>query len=56
MRRQDLIRFGVFSNGGVWSWKGGIKEGKVTESFHDLFPIPANELVANPTLKQNPGY
>ena len=56
MRRQDLIRFGLFSNAGVWSWKGGVAAGKVTESFRDLYPIPANELSANPTLKQNPGY
>jgi hypothetical protein len=28
----------------------------VTEAFHDLYPIPSNELAANPTLKQNPGY
>jgi hypothetical protein len=56
MRRQDLIRFGLFSNAGVWSWKGGVAAGKTTESFRDLYPIPANELSANPTLKQNPGY
>jgi hypothetical protein len=56
VRRQDLIRFGLFSNAGVWSWKGGVAAGKVTESFRDLYPIPANELSANPTLKQNPGY
>ncbi len=55
-RRQDLIRFGQFSSVGVWTWKGGVQAGKVTESFRDLYPIPANELSANPTLKQNPGY
>lgn len=56
MRRQDLIRFGQFSNSGVWSWKGGVPAGKTTESFRDLYPIPANELSANPTLVQNSGY
>jgi hypothetical protein len=55
-RRQDLIRYGLFSSAGVWSWKGGVAAGKTTESFHDLYPIPSNELAANPTLKQNPGY
>ena len=55
-RRQDLIRFGQFSSSGVWTWKGGVQAGKVTEAFRDLYPIPANELSANPTLKQNPGY
>ena len=55
-RRQDLIRFGQFSSAGIWEWKGGVHDGQVTASFHDLYPIPANELSANPTLKQNPGY
>lgn len=56
MRRQDLIRFGQFSSATTWTWKGGVQAGKVTESFRDLYPIPANELSANPTMKQNPGY
>ena len=55
-RRQDLIRFGRFSDVGVWQWKGGLPAGKTTEKFHDLYPIPANELSANPTIRQNPGY
>lgn len=55
-RRQDLIRFGQFSDVGVWEWKGGTAAGAVTPKFHDLYPIPANELAANPTVKQNPGY
>jgi len=55
-RRTDLIRFGQFSSTGVWSWKGGTEAGGVTESFRDLYPIPANEIVANPNLVQNPGY
>jgi hypothetical protein len=55
-RRQDLIRFGQFSDAGTWSWKGGVKNGVVTSKIHDLYPIPSNELSANPTVKQNPGY
>jgi hypothetical protein len=55
-RRQDLIRFGQFSSAGIWEWKGGIPAGKTTESYHDLYPIPSNELSANPTVHQNPGY
>ena len=55
-RRTDLIRYGQFSTAGVWQWKGGIVGGKVTEAFRDLYPLPASELVANPKLKQNPGY
>ena len=55
-RRQDLIRFGLFTDAGIWSWKGGVPAGKLTESFRNLYPIPANELSANPNIKQNPGY
>lgn len=55
-RRQDLIRFGQFSAAGIWEWKGGVPAGKTTESYHDLYPIPSNELSANPTIQQNPGY
>jgi hypothetical protein len=55
-RRQDLIRFGQFSDAGVWEWKGGTAAGAVTAKFHDLYPIPSNELAANPNMKQNTGY
>jgi hypothetical protein len=57
-RRQDLIRFGQFSDAGIWEWKGNDPSGagQVTAKFHDLYPIPANELSANPNIKQNPGY
>ena len=48
-RRQDLIRFGVFT--GAWNLKPA--DGVTTFL---LFPIPATQLVANPNLKQNPGY
>jgi len=56
-RRTDLIRFGKFSGGSkIWQWKGGSVNGNATESFRDLMPIPARNIQANPTLKQNPGY
>lgn len=55
-RRQDLIRFGRFSDVGVWTWKGGVQAGRTTEAFRDLYPIPASELAANPNIDQNPGY
>jgi hypothetical protein len=56
-RRTDLIRFGKFTGGTyLWPWKGKVAEGAATESFRDLYPIPSNDLGANPTLKQNPGY
>lgn len=56
-RRTDLIRFGKFTGGSyLWPWKGKAAEGTATQSFRDLYPIPSNDLGANPTLKQNPGY
>jgi len=55
-RRQDLIRFGQFTDAGIWAWKGGTPAGKLTASFRNLYPIPANELSANPNIKQNTGY
>ncbi len=55
-RRTDLIRFNQFTDNGVWPWKGNVAEGKTTESFRNLLPIPANELMANPNLSQNQGY
>lgn len=55
-RRTDLIRFGQFSDQGVWPWKGGVPEGKTTESFRDLYPIPSADVIANPNIDQNDGY
>ena len=40
----------------VWAWKGGVAAGTATESFRDLYPLPASELTTNPNLMQNPGY
>jgi hypothetical protein len=56
-RRQDLIRYGRFTgNTYNWSWKGGVKAGKSTDAFRDLYPLPASELIANKKLTQNTGY
>ena len=56
-RRTDLVRYGQFTGSAyVWSWKGGVEAGTPTDSHLDLYPIPSNELIANPSLKQNPGY
>src|SRR6059036_1197682 len=50
-RRSDLIRFGVFTGGTyVWAWKGGTPGGSPLPPFRDLYPLPANELIANPNL------
>ena len=55
-RRTDLIRFGQFTTSGIWPWKGGVKDGKTTEAFRDIYPIPSTDIIANPLLKQNEGY
>lgn len=56
-RRTDLVRFGKFTGDSyLWAWKGLVKEGIGTDSYRDVFPIPANDLNANPNLKQNEGY
>jgi starch-binding outer membrane protein, SusD/RagB family len=48
-RRMDLIRFGKFLQPGQLR-----KSASGSERL--LFPIPAQQLAANPNLKQNPGY
>ena len=56
-RRTDLVRYGLFTGGTyLWSWKGGTQAGVATAVTRNLYPIPANELIANPNLTQNPGY
>ncbi|MEA2724849.1 MAG: starch-binding outer membrane protein SusD/RagB family [Gemmatimonadales bacterium] len=56
-RRSDLVRYGLFTGGAyVWSWKGGAQAGTATDTFRDLYPLPASELTTNPKLTQNPGY
>jgi len=56
-RRTDLIRFGKFTGDKyLWAWKGLVKDGIATPAYRNIFPIPANDLNANPNLKQNDGY
>ena len=56
-RRTDLVRFGQFSSGAtLWAWKGGVQAGTALATGRDLYPLPSNEIIANPNLTQNPGY
>lgn len=48
-RRTDLIRFGKFLQ--PWAEKPTTDDPKYL-----LFPFPSAQIVANPSLKQNPGY
>jgi starch-binding outer membrane protein, SusD/RagB family len=57
VRRTDLIRYDKFvTNKYLWAWKGNTFAGRATESYRNLFPIPSNEVGANPNIKQNTGY
>jgi starch-binding outer membrane protein, SusD/RagB family len=61
-RRTDLIRYGLFTGGTyLWAWKGQDPNGTnsagiATDPHLNLYPLPYSEVVANPNLKQNPGY
>ncbi|MDX9947447.1 MAG: RagB/SusD family nutrient uptake outer membrane protein [Bacteroidales bacterium] len=58
-RRTDLIRFGKFTGGSyLWQWKGNSFDGTSTSAHLNIFPIPGDELAANPNYKgqNNPGY
>lgn len=48
-RRRDMIRFGSYFNT-TWSFKPN-----TTEAYRGIYPIPDEQLTANPNLDQNPG-
>lgn len=51
MRREQLIRFDdVYTKGSWWAHTPS------NSDYLKLFPIPQDERIANPKLKQNPGY
>lgn len=52
-RRQDMIRFGVFTKKSRLSYQG---QPDGSGDYRNLGPIPLVELNTNPNLKQNPGY
>ena len=56
-RRQDLIRFGLYTGGSyIWSFKGGPQNGTAISDDFKLFPVPASSRAANPNLGQNDGF
>lgn len=57
VRRQDLIRFGLFTSGDyLWEFKGGVPEGQAVDAHYNLFPLTSGDVNANGKLTQNPGY
>lgn len=56
-RRTDLIRYNQFTTSNyIWEWKGGSKAGNVVDDHFNVYPLPSQDLLANPNLKQNPKY
>jgi starch-binding outer membrane protein, SusD/RagB family len=56
-RRQDLIRWGLFTEVDKWALPIGNPGDRIeTGDFTILFPIPRGQKDANPNLEQNPGY
>jgi hypothetical protein len=56
-RRTDLVRFGTFVDNMNWKWKGGSPSGIAkVDAKYNYFPIPQNDIDANPNLKQSKGY
>ncbi|MGI4831973.1 MAG: RagB/SusD family nutrient uptake outer membrane protein [Janthinobacterium lividum] len=56
-RRTDLVRFGRYTTATyLWPWKGGVAAGKAIDNTRNIYPLPSTDIVANPSLVQNPGY
>ena len=56
-RRTTLIRYDRYSSADyLWPFKGGVANGQGFDNKLELFPLPSDDLLANPNLTQNPGY
>lgn len=50
-RRTDLVRYDYLTTDSyIWDTKGGTQSGTSVASKYNYYPIPANELTANPNL------
>ena len=56
VRRTDLIRFGLFTKGYNWDFKGGVATGSDVDEHFIIYPIPTTDISVNSNLVQNPGY
>ncbi|MDR1882138.1 MAG: RagB/SusD family nutrient uptake outer membrane protein [Prevotella sp.] len=56
-RRTDLVRFDkLTTNSYIWQWKGGTYNGTSVDKKFNIYPVPADDISANPNLTQNEGY
>lgn len=56
-RRTDLVRFGKLTSADyLWAFKGGVKEGTGVDAKYNIYPIPADDINANPNLSQLEDY
>jgi hypothetical protein len=56
-RRSDLIRHNKFvTSNYMWPFKAGAAQGKATDEYRRIFPIPEAVLLVNTFLTQNPNY
>jgi len=56
-RRQDLIRWGLWSSNQKWTIPfHNVGDVVKSDPYLVLFPINRSKLAANPNLVQNPGY
>ncbi len=56
-RRTDLIRYDRFVESTyLWPWKGGVSAGTGVAAFRKIYPIPTDDVQANPNLVQNSNY
>jgi len=55
-RRQDLIRFGKYTVGYNWAWKGNSLNGTSISDNLKVFAMPDNAIRSNTNLTQNTGY
>ena len=56
VRRTDLVRYGLFTSGYNWDFKGGVPTGSNVDSHFVVYPIPTTDRTVNGNLVQNPGY
>lgn len=56
-RRQDLIRFGLWSQNAKWALPyHNVGDVLKSDAYLSLYPIPKTKLASNSNLVQNPGY